>query len=106
MTQIKAKDYNYKSHAEPTILNIIDQYLAVVADYTCKIDDFGTLIQIGGIKANKVNGDFWGFVYGHIDMPKEDVISNLSDAKMSTTLVEDGGMFTVMLILGEEYYGN
>lgn len=61
-TQIEAIDYTYKGHAEPTILNIIDTYLAVEEDWVCKIDKNNTITQIGGMKANKNNGDYWGFV--------------------------------------------
>lgn len=101
-TYLNAENYNYKSHAEPTILNIVDHYLAVVAEYTCKIDDQGTLIQIGGMKADKNKGDFWGFVNGKINLSKAEVMNNLSEGKMGNTLVEDGGKFTIMLISGEE----
>ena len=100
--KLNVENYNYKSHAEPTILNIVDHYLAVVAEYTCKIDENGTLIQVGGMKADKKKNDFWGFVEGKINLSKAEVMSNLSDGKMSNTLVEDGGSFTIMLILGEE----
>ena len=101
-TEINAENYNYKSHAEPTVLNIVDHYLAVVAEYTCKIDDQGTLIQVGGMKADKDNVDFWGFVVGKINLSKAEVMSNLSEGKMANTLIEDGGSFTIMLIVGEE----
>ena len=101
-TEINAENYNYKSHAEPTGLNIVDHYLAVVAEYTCKIDDQGTLIQVGGMKADKGNADFWGFVVGKINLSKAEVMSNLSEGKMANTLIEDGGSFTIMLIVGEE----
>ena len=61
-TQIEAIDYTYKGHAEPTILNILDTYLSVEADWVCKIDKTNSISQIGGMKANKNNGDYWGFV--------------------------------------------
>lgn len=102
-TEINAENYNYKSHAEPTVLNIVDHYLAIVAEYTCKIDENDTLIQVGGMKADKKKKlDFWGFVVGKVNLSKAEVMSNLSEGKMSNTLIEDGGKFTIMLILGEE----
>ena len=101
-TEINAENYNYKSHAEPTVLNIVDHYLAIVAEYTCKIDENDTLIQVGGMKADKKKLDFWGFVVGKVNLSKAEVMSNLSEGKMSNTLIEDGGSFTIMLILGEE----
>ena len=61
-TQVEAIDYTYKGHAEPTILNILDTYLSVEADWVCKIDKTNTITQIGGMKANKNNGDYWGYV--------------------------------------------
>ena len=61
-TQVEAIDYAYKGHAEPTILNILDTYLSVEADWVCKIDKTNTITQIGGMKANKNNGDYWGYV--------------------------------------------
>ncbi len=99
-TQVEAKDYVYKSHAEPTVLNIVDTYLAVVQDWTCKIDKNNTITQIGGMKINKSNGDYWGFVDGAIDLSKDQILKDLSDDSMSSTIVEDGGKFTVMLITG------
>jgi len=61
-TVIDVPEYTYKGHAEPTILNVLDTYLSVVADWTCKIDKYNTITQIGGMKANKNNGDYWGYV--------------------------------------------
>ncbi len=61
-TVIDVPEYTYKGHAEPTILNVLDTYLSVVADWTCKIDKYNTITQIGGMKANKNNADYWGFV--------------------------------------------
>lgn len=101
-TQINAENYNYKGHAEPTVLNIVDTYLAVVAEYTCKIDESGTLVQIGGMKANRKNGEYWGFVVGKINLTKAEVLNNLANGRMDSTLIEDGGKFTVMLVAEEE----
>ena len=61
-TQVEAVDYTYKGHAEPTILNVIQAYLSVEADWVCKIDKENSITQIGGMKADKKNGDYWGFV--------------------------------------------
>ena len=61
-TVIEATDYTYKGHAEPTILNVLDTYLSVEEDWVCKIDKNNTITQIGGMKANKNNGDYWGYV--------------------------------------------
>ena len=101
-TQIEAIDYNYKGHAEPTILNILETYLSVVQDWTCKIDKTNSITQIGGMKANKNDGEYWGFVNGAINLSKEDIKDDLSEGKMSETIIEDGGIFTVMLIADEE----
>lgn len=101
-TQIEAIDYNYKGHAEPTMLNILQTYLSVVEDWTCKIDKTNSITQIGGMKANKNNGEYWGFVNGSINLSKDQIEDDLSDGKMSETVIEDGGVFTVMLIAGEE----
>lgn len=101
-TQIEAIDYNYKGHSEPTMLNILNTYLSVVEDWTCKIDKTNSITQIGGMKANKNNGEYWGFVNGSMNLSKDDIMDDLSDGKMSETLIEDGGVFTVMLIASEE----
>ena len=61
-TVVEAIDYTYKGHAEPTILNIIDTYLSVEEDWVCKVDKNNTITQIGGMKANQKNGDYWGYV--------------------------------------------
>ena len=99
-TVIDAKDYNYKSHSEPTMLNIINTYLSVEEDWVCKIDKkTNTITQIGGMKANKKDGQYWGFVNGQINLNKEQVMKELSDGKMSEITISDGGVFTVMLIL-------
>ncbi len=117
-TVIDAPDYNYKSHAEPTILNVLDLYLDVVMEWTCKIDKTYTITQIGGMKANKNNGDYWGFVtnavvnessgevtlkeMSAVNLSMEQINKNKSDGKMSATKLIDGAEFTVILFLGEE----
>ena len=74
----------------------------MVADYVCKVDKTNSITQIGGMKANKNNGEYWGFVDGGINLSKDDILDDLSDGKMSETLLEDGDVFTVMLIAEEE----
>ncbi len=116
-TVIDVPSYNYKSHAEPTILNVVDTYLAVVMEWTCKIDKTNTITQIGGMKANKNNGDYWGFVtnavtdadgnvslkdMSAINLSLEQINKNKSDGKMSSTLLTDGAEFTVILFVSED----
>ncbi len=117
-TVIDVPSYNYKSHAEPTILNVLDTYLAVVEDWTCKIDKTNTITQIGGMKANKNNGDYWGFVtnavtdskngevtlkdMSAINLTIEQINKYKSDGKMSAALLTDGAEFTVMLFISED----
>lgn len=101
-TVLEETDYLYKGHETPTILNVLKTYLSVVADYVCKVDKTNSITQIGGMKANKNNGEYWGFVDGGINLSKDDILDDLSDGKMSETLLEDGDVFTVMLIAEEE----
>lgn len=117
-TVINAENYKYKSHAEPTILNVLDTYLTVVEDWTCKIDKTNTITQIGGMKANKNNGDYWGFVtnavtdsktgevtlqnMSAINLSVEQIDKFKSDGKMSATLLTEGAEFTVMLFVSED----
>lgn len=100
-TVIDAVDFNYKGHQKPTVNNILSMYLSVVEDWVCKIDKTNTITQIGGMKANKKTGEYWGFVDGSINLSKDEVLRNLSDGKMSDTEIQDGGVFTVMLIVDE-----
>ena len=85
VNRIDAVDFNYKGHKEPTILNILENYLSVVVDWTCKIDKTDTITQIGGMKANKNNAEYWGFVNGQINLSKFEVMDELSEGKMSNT---------------------
>ncbi len=112
-TQIDAPEYNYKSHATPTILNVLDTYLSVEEDWTCKIDNkTNTITQIGGMKIDKKNGDYWGFVtnataddsgnvtlkdMSAINLSLDQINKHKSDGKMSETLLTDGAEFTVIL---------
>ena len=112
-TVIEALDYKYKGHDEPTIINVVETYLNVVADWTCKIDKTNTLMQIGGMKANKNNGEYWGFVMckrdadgniksGALNLSLEQIKKNLNDGKMGDTLVQNGDEFTLILITSED----
>lgn len=112
--RVDAKDYKYKSHAEPTVLNVVDHYLSVVQDWVCKVDKTNTLTHIGGMKVSKNDGEYWGFVTNvvenaetgeltlketsAINLSVEQIKKNLSDGKMSDTLLIDGAEFTVMMI--------
>ena len=115
-TVIEATDYTYKGHSEPTILTVVDNYLSVVADWTCKIDKNNTITQIGGMKAGK--GDYWGFVTNvvvdsndktvslkdssAINLSMEQINKYKSDGKMSETPVIDGAEFTIILFVSED----
>ena len=112
-TVINAVDYNYKGHAEPTVLSVIKQYLTVVEEWTCKVDKTNTLTQIGGMKVDKKNGEYWGFVMckrddqgnmtsGALNLSLEQIKKNLSDGKMGETAVQDGDEFTIILIKSED----
>ena len=101
-TIVEATNYNYKGHEEPTILNIISDYLYIVVEYKCTIDKNNTLVQVGNVKAR--SGDYWGFMMG-IDHDVQAILANTSlqkqyliDKKMSEYLIEDGGQFTVVLV--------
>ena len=103
-TIIDAVNYNYKGHEDPTILNIISDYLVIEAEYKCTIDKNNTLVQVGGLKASVSKGEYWAFMMG----TGHDVQAILADpslqtksfvdAKMSDYLIEDGGSFTIVLV--------
>jgi hypothetical protein len=99
---VEAVNNNYKGHEEPTILNIISDYLYIVAEYRCTIDKNNVLQQVGGVKAR--SGDYWGFMEG-VDHDVQAILASSSlqtkyliDKKMSEYLIEDGGAFTVVLV--------
>ena len=104
-TIIDAVDYNYKGHEDPTILNIISDYLVIVADYKCTIDKNNTLVQVGGIKANVSKNEYWAFMKGTgVDVQailgnKDLQNKNFIDRRMSDYNVvdEDCYKFTVVL---------
>lgn len=73
------KDYEYKSHKKPTVLNIVCDYLSIETDYTFKIDKNNQLSKIGKFPDNKTQkGMYWAFAKG-IDNDKPKFI----DEKMS-----------------------
>ena len=101
-TIVSAENYNYKGHEEPTILNIISDYLYIVEEYKFTIDKNNTLVQVGNTKAK--SGEYWAFMDG-IDHDVQAILANSSlqnkhfiDEKMSEYLIEDGGQFTVVLV--------
>ncbi len=106
---VDAKDYNYKGHETPTILNILSDYLAIEVDMKCVIQD-NTLVQVGtaaSCKASINKGDYWAFAngIGHniVALIGDDKLQNktfVNDQRMSDYIVEDGGSFTIVLIRG------
>ena len=101
-TIVEAVDYNYKGHEDPTILNIITDYLYIVEEFRYTIDKNNVLQQIGGTKAK--SGEYWGFMEG-VDHDVQSILASsklqdrhLIDSKMSEYLIEDGGKFTVVLV--------
>ncbi len=113
ITVLEETNYTYKGHSEPTILNVVNNYLSVVADFTCKIDKNNTITQIGGMKANNKD-NYFGFVtnvvvneednsvslkeMSAINLSLEQINKYKSDKKMSDTLLIDGAEFTIILL--------
>ena len=112
VTVIEAIDYTYKGHSKPTIVNVVNNYLSVVADWTCKIDKNNTITQIGGMKANNKD-NYFGFVTNvvvddngnvslgnmpAINLSLDQINRNKSDKKMSDTPVINGAEFTIILL--------
>ena len=113
-TVIDASNYNYKSHAEPTVLNVLDTYLTVVEDWVCKIkvdSERGTktVTQIGGMKADTRNGEYWGFVTNASTDPKtgEVTLKDMSAINLSMDQIKKDqsseAMYKSMLITGAEF---
>ena len=105
-TIVDAVDYNYKGHEDPTILNIITDYLYIVEEFKYTIDKNNVLQQVGGLKAK--SGQYWGFMDG-IDHDVQAILASdklqkeyLIDKKMSEYLIEDGGKFTIVLVSTEK----
>lgn len=101
-TIVEAVDYNYKGHEDPTILNIITDYLYIVEEFRYSIDKNNVLQQVGNTKAK--DGQYWGFMDG-IDHDVQAILASdklqktyLIDKKMSEYLIKDGGEFTVVLV--------
>lgn len=127
-TIIDAKDYVYKGHPEPTILNVLDTYLAVVRNWVCKIkvdEERGTkqITQIGGMKVDAKNGEYWGIVTNVINkenadgtlsatvkegvsalnLSLEDINKQMNeDDSMDKVLLTDGAEFTVIQVVSED----
>ncbi len=59
-----AVNYNYKGHEEPTIFNILSDYVVIELDYRFATDKNGTLSTIGGIKASSSKGEYWAILRG------------------------------------------
>ena len=106
-TVFDAVDYNYKGHEEPTILNIVSDYVVIVEDATFKTDQNNKLTQIGKFKATARKGEYWAFMEGtEHDMQTILASPNLQskyfiDGNMSEYLIEDGGKFTIVLVAAE-----
>lgn len=67
---VEAKDYVYKSHKAPTILNIVTNYLAIETNYTYRIDS-NLLKKIGKYPNTKdQKGMVWAFGRGIDDFEK------------------------------------
>ena len=104
---IDAVNYNYTGHEEPTIINIISDYVVIEEDAAFKIDSKNnTLVQIAGCKAEIKKGDYWAFMNGtgH-DLQSILARSKLQDdnfinGKINEYVIKDGGSFTVVLVKG------
>lgn len=105
-TLVDAVEYNYKGHEDPTILNIISDYLVIEQDWKCTVDKNNTLVQVGGTKASAKNGEYWAFMMGTghdvqaILADKSLQSKSFIDAKMSDYLIKDGESFTIVLVKG------
>ena len=99
-TIVEAVDYNYKGHEDPTILNIITDYLYIVEEFRYTVDKNNVLQQVGSTKAKA--DQYWGFMEG-VDLDMQTILSgDLIDKKMSEDIIEDGGKFTVVLVSNEK----
>ncbi len=85
--ELEAKDYVYEG-GEPTIFNIITDYLEIDQAYDFKDKD-GTIVSIGEHTAG--DGYYWAFKMGTADDGK------FINGKMSEYTVADGDSFTVQL---------
>ena len=102
-TIFEAENYNYKGHEDPTILNIISDYIKIVEEGRCTIDKNNTLQQVGGTKAK--SGEYWAFMEG-VNLDVQAILTNpslqkkhfIEDTRMADYIVEDGGAFTIVLV--------
>ena len=98
------ENYNYKGHEDPTILNVITDYIEIEANYKCSVDDNNILVSIGKYKADSKNGDYWAFMKGtghdvQAILASESLQKkNFIDGKMSEYELKDGDSFTVVLV--------
>ncbi len=103
-TIFDAVNYNYKGHEDPTILNIISDYVVIEEDYKFTVDKNNILVSIGGYKANTSKGDYWAFMKGTghdvqaILKDENQQKKKFIDGKMSEYVVKDGDSFTVVLV--------
>ena len=95
-TLVDAENYNYKGHEEPTILNVITDYLAIEANFKYTIDENNMITNIGSTKAGK--NEYWSFTMKGVGLDMQTILDNLVDKQMSEYLVEDGAEFTVVLV--------
>jgi len=95
-TIVDAENYNYKGHEDPTILNIVTDYLAIEADFKYTVDENNIITKIGGTKAGK--NEYWSFTMKGVGLDMQTILDNLVDKQMSEYLVEDGAEFTVVLV--------
>ncbi len=95
-TIVDAEKYNYKGHEDPTILNIVTDYLAIEANFKYTVDENNILTKIGSTKAGK--NEHWSFTMKGVGLDMQTVLDNLVDKQMSEYLVEDGAEFTIVLV--------
>lgn len=105
---IDAVNYNYKGHEDPTILNVITDYIEIEFGSKCTIDEKNNiLVSIGNVKANAKNGDYWAFMEGTGHdvqaILKDEKLQekNFVNGKMSEYLLENGDSFTIVLVRGK-----
>lgn len=95
-TLVDAENYNYKGHEEPTILNIVTDYLAIEANFKYTVDENNMITKIGSTKAGK--NEYWSFTMKGVGLDMQTILDNLVDKQMSEYLVSDGAEFTVVLV--------
>ena len=104
---VNAENYNYKGHEDPTILNVITDYVEIEAEFKWVVDNNNILVSIGKFKADSKDGDYWAFMEGtghdvQAILADESLQKkNFIDGKMSEYLLEDGDSFTIVLVKGK-----